>query len=50
MGTRHGLPVVLVVDALRMQQDGHVFYRSDNSVWLTDRVGAEYLTRLEGKA
>lgn len=50
VGTRHGLPVVLVVDALRMQQDGHVFYRSDNSVWLTDRVGAEYLTRLEGKA
>lgn len=47
VGTRHGLPVVLVVDALRMQQEGHVFYRSDNGVWLTDQVGTQYLTRLE---
>lgn len=47
VGTRHGLPVVLVVDALRMQQEGHVFYRSDNGVWLTDQVGTHYLTRLE---
>jgi putative RNA 2'-phosphotransferase len=47
VGTRHGLPVVLVVDALRMQQEGHVFYRSENGVWLTDQVGAQYLTRLQ---
>lgn len=44
---RHGLPVVLVVDAQRMQQDGHVFYRSDNGVWLTDQVAVEYLSRME---
>lgn len=47
VGTRHGVPVVLVVDALRMQQEGHVFYHSDNGVWLTDQVGTQYLTRLE---
>lgn len=47
VGTRHGLPVVLVIDALRMQQDGHVFYRSDNGVWLTERVSVQYLSRME---
>ena len=24
-------------------REGHLFYRSDNGVWLTDRVPAEYL-------
>lgn len=50
VGTRHGVPVVLVVDALRMQRDGHVFYRSDNGVWLTDRVDVQYLAQLELQA
>ncbi len=50
VGTRHGVPVVLVVDALRMQRDGHAFYRSDNGVWLTDRVDVQYLAQLELQA
>ncbi|GLY63603.1 RNA 2'-phosphotransferase [Amycolatopsis taiwanensis] len=43
VGRRHGRPVVLLVDAGRMHADGHVFYRSDNGVWLTDAVPPHYL-------
>ena len=38
VGTRHGKPVVLTVDAASMQAQGHVFYVSDNGVWLTQAV------------
>ena len=43
VGARHGKPVVLVVAALRMHQDGFVFNRADNGVWLTGHVPAKYL-------
>ncbi|TDW99749.1 RNA 2'-phosphotransferase [Dinghuibacter silviterrae] len=46
VGTRHGKPVVLVVDAQRMHQDGHVFFLSDNGVWLTERVPVAYIAPL----
>jgi len=42
VGRRHGEPIVLVVDAARMKQDGFKFYRSANGVWLTARVPAKY--------
>lgn len=42
VGARHGKPAVLTVDAARMRQDGRVFYRSTNGVWLTDHVPPEY--------
>jgi putative RNA 2'-phosphotransferase len=45
VGMRHGKPVVLNVAAARMAADGHLFYLSDNGVWLCDHVPAEYLTR-----
>jgi putative RNA 2'-phosphotransferase len=34
---------VLVVEAGRMHADGHLFYRSENGVWLTDSVPIQYL-------
>lgn len=43
VGRRHGEPIVLVVDAARMQLDGFQFYRSANGVWLTARVPVNYL-------
>ena len=46
VGARHGKPVVLEVAAGRMAADGHVFYVSDNGVWLTDAVPPTYLTAL----
>lgn len=44
VGARHGKVVVLKVDAQRMQQDGYLFYLSDNGVWLTDHVPLCYIS------
>lgn len=43
VGRRHGKPRVIMVDALKMHRDGHVFFMAKNGVWLTDRVPREYL-------
>jgi len=44
VGARRGGAVAIVtVDAARMAADGHVFYRSDNGVWLVDEVPPTYL-------
>ncbi len=43
VGQRHGVPAVLKVDAGRMAKDGHVFYLSENGVWLVEKVSPEYL-------
>ncbi len=43
VGQRHGKVVVLTVDAGNMHAAGFVFYRSDNGVWLTDKVPMEFL-------
>jgi putative RNA 2'-phosphotransferase len=43
VGSRHGRPTVLRIDAARMHAAGHRFFRSANGVWLTDAVPAEYL-------
>jgi putative RNA 2'-phosphotransferase len=50
VGTRHGFPAVLRVDAARMQLDGALFYQSDNGVWLTDTVAPRYLSVIERAA
>ncbi|MEL6846780.1 MAG: RNA 2'-phosphotransferase, partial [Bacteroidota bacterium] len=38
VGSRHGLPIILEIDAEAMQQAGFHFYLSENKVWLTDHV------------
>ncbi len=43
VGARHGRPVVLVVRADAMVTAGHTFFRSENGVWLTDRVPPTFL-------
>jgi putative RNA 2'-phosphotransferase len=43
VGSRHGKPVTLLVESGRMARDGHLFYLSENGVWLTDSVPAKYL-------
>ncbi len=43
VGSRRGAPVILVVRAGQMHRDGHIFYRSENGVWLTDLVPATYI-------
>jgi putative RNA 2'-phosphotransferase len=46
VGSRHGLPVVLLVDAAAMASDGYLFYQSENGVWLTERIPPRYLRLL----
>ncbi|WP_298608372.1 RNA 2'-phosphotransferase [uncultured Thiothrix sp.] len=43
VGMRHGMPIILLVDAQQMQADGYLFYCSANHVWLTEKVPAKYL-------
>jgi putative RNA 2'-phosphotransferase len=46
VGSRHGRPVVLAVDAAGLAAAGHVFRVSANGVWLTDAVPPDRLRPL----
>ncbi|MFI5534673.1 RNA 2'-phosphotransferase [Kitasatospora sp. NPDC051853] len=46
VGSRHGRPVVLTVDAAGLHAAGHEFRISANGVWLTDAVPPGYLGQL----
>ena len=48
VGSRHGRPVVLEVDAAGLAAAGHEFRVSANGVWLTDKVPPERLRQLPG--
>lgn len=43
VGVRHGIPSVLAVNTKQMKEDGYVFFRSENGVWLTKNVPCRYL-------
>lgn len=43
VGQRHGKPAILSIAAAAMHADGHLFYLSDNGVWLTDQVPVKYI-------
>lgn len=43
VGSRHGVPVVLKIDANRMLADGYIFYISANSVWQSQDIPWEYV-------
>jgi putative RNA 2'-phosphotransferase len=45
---RRGPMAILTVDAGAMARDGHVFFRSDNEVWLVDAVPPQYLGEPSG--
>jgi putative RNA 2'-phosphotransferase len=44
VGARHGRSCVLRVDATAVTRAGHVFFRSDNGVWLVDAVPPGFLS------
>ncbi len=48
VGARHGRPVVYQVDTAAMRCAGHVFYLSENGVWLVEQVPPEYLAPVQG--
>lgn len=41
VGQRHGKPVVLKIEALRMHHQGFKFFQAENGVWLIHEVPAE---------
>ena len=49
VGSRHGKPVIYIVDCAKMAVDGFKFYLSANNVWLTKDVPARYLSKLSEK-
>ena len=43
VGSRHGRPVVLIVRAADMFAEGRDFFLSENNVWLTESVPAQFI-------
>lgn len=48
VGLRHGTPVVFTVQSGEMYRHGIRFCRSENGVWLTERVPSQYLSWCDG--
>lgn len=44
VGSRHGKPIILVVNSGHMYTDGYKFMLSENGVWLVDHVPFKYIT------
>lgn len=49
VGSRHGRPVVYLVESGRMHADGLEFFLSKNGVWLTKHIPAGYLKKVRGR-
>lgn len=45
VGSRHGKPYILIIDARQMFAEGIKFYQSKNGVWLTEFVDPKYICR-----
>lgn len=45
VGQRHGKPIILEVRAVEMFAKGFQFFKSENGVWLTDKVPSLYLNK-----
>lgn len=43
VGNRRGNPIILKIQAGKMASEGYSFYLSENKVWLTDFVPAEFI-------
>jgi putative RNA 2'-phosphotransferase len=49
VGSRHGKPVILTINAKEMQEAGYTFYQSANQVWLTDEVPPRFINVQESE-
>lgn len=47
MDSRYGLPVILHLNAGQMAEDGIVFFKTTNNVWLVERVAVKYIQKVE---
>lgn len=46
IGRRHGRPIVLEIQALRMHEQGFAFFQAKNGVWLTRQVPRVFIEKL----
>ena len=46
VGSRHGKPIILVIDCEKMIAENIKFYQSDNGVWLTEYVNPKFISEL----
>lgn len=46
VGQRRGKPIIIAINATKMYDDGHKFYKSTNNVWLTDVVPPKYFKQV----
>jgi len=46
VGQRHGRPIILIVRSQEMHEAGHLFFLSQNGVWLIESVPPAYLSVL----
>lgn len=46
VGSRHGKPVILVIDTKRMYNEGLNFYLSENNRWLCEHIPFEYVSAI----
>lgn len=46
VGSRRGKPVVLTIHAHQMAEAGHVFYLSENGVWLCEAVPVNFIQEM----
>lgn len=44
VGSRHGKPIVLIIDCKEMHKEGIQFYIADNGVWLTEYVDPKFIS------
>lgn len=44
VGSRHGRPIILRINAEEMWKNGEKFYLSNNNVWLTDYIDSKYFS------
>ncbi len=50
VGSRHGNPVVFLVNTKAMREDAVPFFLSKNGVWLTKRVDVKYIEKITASA
>lgn len=43
VGTRHGKPKILIINAEKAHNDGIKFFKADNGVWLVETLPVEYI-------
>ena len=44
VGERHGEPIILQIETTRILQNGGIFYKAQNGIWLTKFIAPEYIT------